>query len=61
MSRMDEPVDPATVYEVACRVLDHHAAGGTCQCCTDDDCPQTVWALAEVAAAHSRRAVACVR
>lgn len=55
MSRLDEPVDPASVYEVAGMVLDHHAAGGTCQACTEQDCAQTVWALGEVAAHHARR------
>ncbi|WFE45282.1 hypothetical protein [Verrucosispora sp. WMMD1129] len=54
MSRIDEPVDPATLWEVANRVLDHHAGGGTCQACGPDDCPQTQWALAEVAAAYGR-------
>lgn len=54
MSRIDEPVDPATRYEVANRVLDHHANGGDCQACRPDDCPQTQWALAEVAAAYAR-------
>ena len=55
MSRIVEPADPATVYEVAGMVLDHHARGGTCQACTADDCKQTVWALAEIAAHHARR------
>lgn len=61
MSRLDEPIDRGTVYEVAGRVLDHHNAGGTCQSCTADDCPQTAWALAGVAAAYSRRAAAWTR
>lgn len=56
MSRLDEPVDRGTIYEVAGRILDHHATGGTCQKCGPDDCPQTVWALAEIAAVHARRA-----
>lgn len=55
VSRIDEPVDPGTVYEVATRVMDHHASGGTCQSCGPEDCPQTAWALAELAAAHGRR------
>ncbi len=61
MSRIDEPVDPATVYEVAGRVLDHHANGGTCQCCRPDDCPQTQWALEQVAKHHAQRAAAWTR
>lgn len=61
MSRvLDEPTDPAFVVAVAHQVLDHHAAGGTCQSCTADGCEQTVWALAEIAAHHARRA-ACPR
>lgn len=60
MSRIDEPVDDATVYEVAGRVLEHHAAGGTCQCCGPDDCPEDAWALEQVAAHHARRQ-ACLR
>jgi len=55
MSRLDEPVDPATVYEITGRILDHHNAGGTCQCCGPDDCPQTQWALVERAKHHAWR------
>jgi hypothetical protein len=54
VSRIDEPVDNGTVWEIANRVLDDHDDGGTCQACTAEDCPQTVWALAEIAAAYAR-------
>ncbi|WP_158074124.1 hypothetical protein [Micromonospora sp. CB01531] len=57
---MDEPVDPATVYEVAGKVLDHHAAGGTCQSCGPDDSPETQWAL-EQRAKHLARRQPCRR
>lgn len=60
MSRIDEHISPAFTVAVAHQILDHHADGGTCQCCTPDDCPQTQWALEQVAAHHARRQ-ACPR
>lgn len=56
MSRIEERADPPFVLAVARQTLDFHALGGTCQACTPDDCPQTAWALAEIAAHHAARA-----
>jgi hypothetical protein len=61
MSRIDEPVDLGTVWEVANRVLDDHDDGGTCRACTAEDCPQTAWALVEVARGYARRDAAARR
>lgn len=55
MTAMYDDIAPPFTVAVARQVLDHHANGGTCQCCRDDDCPQTQWALEQVAAHHARR------
>ncbi|HEY9414422.1 MAG TPA: hypothetical protein VIQ30_06675 [Pseudonocardia sp.] len=44
MSRIDEPVDRASVLFSARLTVDSHNAGRRCQCCTDDGCRQLDWA-----------------
>lgn len=51
MSRVDEPLTRAGMWEAAAMTLAQHEdrgtsyAPGTCACCTPDGCPQLRWAL----------------
>lgn len=44
MSRLDEPVDRASLVFSARLTIDAHADGRGCQCCTPDGCRQLAWA-----------------
>lgn len=48
MSRLDEPVDRASVYASARLTIHAHSGGRRCnQCRPDGSCQQMVWALSE--------------
>ncbi|RKR92743.1 hypothetical protein BDK92_7221 [Micromonospora pisi] len=52
MSRVDEPLTRAAIWEAAAMTIAQHEgrgtsyAPGTCACCTPDGCAQLAWAVA---------------